>query len=85
LLTDQPYDFVTVEFGTYPALQVLQALWAENCAHWYGQEGVDCSWTKGRLVEMFAPAAADWRESYVAQGLKICHQAMLDLGSSKRG
>jgi hypothetical protein len=85
LLTDRTYDFVTAEFGTYPALQVLQALRAEHRAHWYSQEGVDYSWTKDRLVEMFAPAAVDWRESCVAQGLKICQQAMLDFGSSKKG
>jgi hypothetical protein len=79
---NRAYDFVTAEFGTYPALQVLQALRAENRAHWYGQEGVDYSWTKDRLVEMFAPAAADWRESCVAQGLKICQQTMLNLRGS---
>lgn len=76
LLPDCRYDFLTAEFGTEPALKVLQALRAEQRAHLYGREGVDYGWTKDRLVEAFAPASADWRERCVAQGLKICQQAL---------
>jgi hypothetical protein len=76
-LRERRYDFLTAEFGTYPALAVLQALRAEQRAHWHGLEGVDYSWTKERLVEVFAPAETDWRESCVAQGLNICQQALM--------
>ncbi len=85
LCARKTYDFVTAEFGTYSALKVLNALRAENRAHWHGLAGVDDGWTKELLVEMFAPASLDWRESCVAQGLQICQQALVDLGSSQEG
>ncbi len=77
LSIDRRYDFLTAEFGTYPALAVLQALRSEQRAHFYGREGVDYGWTKERLVEVFAPAQTDWRESCTIQGLNICQQALL--------
>jgi hypothetical protein len=78
LLVDCRYDFLTAEFGTYSAVAILQALRAEQRAHWYGLEGtIDDYHAKERLVEMFAPAQADWRESCVAQGLNICQQALM--------
>jgi hypothetical protein len=80
LMPERTYDFVTAEFGTYPSLKVLQGLRAENRAHWHGQAGVDYGWTKQLLVETFAPTDTSWRNSCVQQGLKICQQAMLDLG-----
>ena len=69
------YDFLTAEFGTYSAIQVLKALWAENRAyHWSGSTK-NYEWTKHQLVEMFAPISQQWREQCVAQGLDICKQA----------
>jgi hypothetical protein len=77
LCLGKTYDFVTAEFGTYPALKVFKALRAENRAHCHGLAGVDYGWTKELLVEMFAPASLVWRERCVAQGLQICQQAMV--------
>jgi hypothetical protein len=76
-LRERRYDFLTAEFGTYSGLAVLQALRAEQRAHWHGVEGVNYDWTKERLVEIFAPSQTDWRESCVAQGLNICQQALM--------
>jgi predicted deacylase len=78
LSIDRTYNVATVEFGTYPALKVLQAVRAEQQAHWYGLPDRDYSWAKRLLVEMFSPAAPDWQSSCVAQGLKICQQATSD-------
>lgn len=78
LLVDCRYDFLTAEFGTYSGLAVLQALRAEQRAHLYGKDGVDYGWVQKRLVEVFAPARMDWRESCVDQGLKICQQALIN-------
>ncbi len=75
-LHDRRYDFLTAEFGTYSGLVVLQALRAEQRAHWHGLEGINYDRTKERLVEVFAPSRADWRESCVTQGLNICQQAL---------
>jgi hypothetical protein len=77
LLPESRYDFLTAEFGTYPALAVLQAVRAENQAYWHGEAGVDYGWTKERLLEMFNPASLVWQESCVAKGLQICQRAML--------
>lgn len=77
MFPDCCYDFLTVEFGTYPIIQVVEALRAENRAHWWGQSGRPADrWAKQRLVEMFAPADARWRESVVSQGIGIMKQAI---------
>jgi hypothetical protein len=78
LMVDCRYDFLTAEFGTYSGLAVLQALRAEQRAHLYGAEGVDYGLVQKRLVEVFAPARIDWRESCVAQGLNICQQTLIN-------
>ncbi|MEM8603635.1 MAG: M14 family metallopeptidase [Cyanobacteria bacterium P01_H01_bin.121] len=69
------YDYLTVEFGTYPPRQVLRALRAENRAHWWGQPGCNYDWTKQQLVEIFAPRDLTWRSRCLQQGVDLCHRA----------
>ncbi|MBD2041664.1 DUF2817 domain-containing protein [Microcoleus sp. FACHB-672] len=70
------YDFLTAEFGTYPIIQVVQALRAENRAHWWGTPDHP-AWerAKQQLVEIFAPADPRWRETAVSQGINLVKQA----------
>ena len=77
LLVDLRYDFLTAEFGTYSAVAILQALRAEQRAHWHSLvETIDDRPT-ARLIEVFAPAQLAWRDRCVAQGLNICQQALM--------
>jgi len=78
------YKFACAEFGTYPAIAVIAALRAENRAHHWGRAGVDYEWTKQRLVEVFAPRSARWREKVVASGVTIVDQALAAMREGKR-
>lgn len=69
------YDFITVEFGTYPVLQVVKALRNENRAYWWGKSGEQYEWTKRQLLEVFAPTSSIWRERGVEQGLQVIRGA----------
>jgi Protein of unknown function (DUF2817) len=71
------YNFLIAEFGTYNLLRVVEALRAENRAHWWGKQ--DDSYferAKQRLVEVFAPAEASWREVVVSQGISLVQKAI---------
>lgn len=75
------YDFALAEFGTYPMLTVLEALRAENRAHWWSQPD-SAVWERSKrlLVEAFAPADRRWRETVVMQGLELLERAVLAVG-----
>lgn len=70
------YRFLTAEFGTYSTIQIMEALRAENRAHFWGYPEVSYEWARARLKEVFVPAAADWREAVVSKGLKVVQQSM---------
>ena len=75
--TDTKYDVLTAEFGTYPVLKVLEALRAENRAHLHGRpDGASTKRAKAALREVFAPAAARWRDAVVAKAVAIAERAM---------
>jgi hypothetical protein len=78
------YKYACAEFGTYPAIAVVAALRAENRAYHWGRTGEDYEWTKQRLVEVFSPASARWREKVVASGVAIVDQALAALREGKR-
>jgi hypothetical protein len=75
LLPECRYDLLTAEFGTYPAIKVLQALRAENRAHHWGNSHQNYE-SKHQLVECFAPASHKWRAQSLVQGIEICKQAL---------
>ncbi|WP_017654613.1 DUF2817 domain-containing protein [Fortiea contorta] len=76
------YHFLTAEFGTYPVLQVVEALRAENRAHFFAPpHHPSPEWTRQRLVEVFVPADLAWREAVVSQGLDLVARAIEALGA----
>jgi Protein of unknown function (DUF2817) len=71
------YDFALAEFGTYPMLTVLEALRAENRAHWWAKpDSMVWERSKRRLVEAFAPADRSWRETVMVRGLELIDRAI---------
>ena len=71
------YKFLTAEFGTYPVIEVVEALRAENRAHFFSPpDHPSREWTRQRLVEIFAPADQVWRHTVVSQGLDLVEQAI---------
>ena len=69
------WSFLLQEFGTYPALRVLNALRIEN--YWY-QHGVTSPEHPSRqqLKEMLAPNNRKWRDSIVDRGVSLCRKVM---------
>jgi hypothetical protein len=69
---DRDYDLLCAEFGTYPPVRVLEALRAENQAHFWCRPG-DAATARARrgLLDVFVPASPSWRGHVVAQGLEI--------------
>lgn len=71
------YNFLTAEFGTYPILAVIEALRAENRAYFWGKvDDAVCEWARRRLIEVFAPADKNWRQSVVSQGVDLVQRAI---------
>ncbi|OUL21688.1 hypothetical protein BV372_31405 [Nostoc sp. T09] len=71
------YKFLTAEFGTYPIIDVVEALRAENRAHFFSPPNHPSKdWTRQRLMEVFAPADEDWRDAVVSQGLDLVERAI---------
>ncbi|BAY26882.1 hypothetical protein NIES2100_66980 [Calothrix sp. NIES-2100] len=71
------YRYLTAEFGTYPVIQVVEALRAENRAHFFAPANHPSKeWTSQRLKEVFVPADKSWRSRCVSQGLDLVGQAI---------
>lgn len=72
------YNYLLAEFGTYPSIQVVEALRAENRAHFWGQLNDPAyEWARKRLVEIFVPVDQGWRNTVVSQGLNVVQRAIL--------
>lgn len=71
----QEYIYACAEFGTYPPVQVLSGLRAENQAHHWGSPD-DASTLKAKksLRELFCPASETWRKTVFNRGLEIVEQ-----------
>jgi hypothetical protein len=71
------YDLLCAEFGTYPPLRVLEALRAENQAHFWCPPGdLATRRAKRSLLEAFVPSSPSWRGRAVAQGLEIVRRGI---------
>lgn len=69
-------DVITCEFGTHPALKVIQALRTENQqTHWGG----DAAHAKAALTEAFCPASTRWRQAVLAGGATVIDRAITHL------
>lgn len=76
-------DFLTQEFGTYPALRMLHAMREENRLHHYGQRNVDHP-AKQRMLAAFCPPSAQWRESVVSDGCTLFRNMLAWLEETPR-
>ncbi len=80
---DIDYSFAFLEWGTYPAIKIVQGLRRENQAHHYCQKPErEYHLAKSRLAELFCPASLRWRRRVVEQGLQLIEQAERGLGQS---
>ena len=68
-------DALTAEFGTYGALRMLHALREENRWHHFGSGALDHP-AKRRLVAVFNPDSAHWRDAVIAQGTRLLMRAV---------
>ncbi len=75
-------DFITHEFGTRPALQVLKALRAENQWHHYGAGNIDHP-TKQQLKEAFCLPERAWRQRIVERGRRLVEQGLKMLAEDR--
>ena len=67
---------ITCEFGTHPALKVLEALRIENqTTHWGG----DPEQAKARLIEAFRPRSKKWEKAVLSGGATVINQAIRNL------
>lgn len=67
---------LTLEFGTFAPLRVLQALRRENWLHHHGGDSVFSRKIKAELLQCFCPRAARWRNALLSQGLSVLQQAL---------
>lgn len=64
---ERSYLFACAEFGTYGPILMMGALRAENMAHHHGA----AEWTKRKLAEAFCPASTGWRETVLADAVRV--------------
>ena len=69
------WSFILQEFGTYPALRVINSLRLENYWHLHQKVGID-HWSKQHLKRMLFPEDTTWRNSVVERGVSLCRSAM---------
>jgi hypothetical protein len=82
LFPDRDYTYFCAEFGTYPPLQVISGLRAENQAHfWDRPDSAKTQHAKARLQELLNPAAPAWRREVIRKSLTLVDQAMRALAS----
>ena len=75
VLQGDKVSFLTQEFGTDDAVDVLYALREENRWHHYGGGGIDHP-TKRDLKETFAPNDDSWRTTVLQRGKTVFKQAV---------
>jgi len=68
---------VSLEFGTYPPMDVFWALWRENHLHHHRSEHqLNEQEIKTELLRVFYPDIDDWREKVWKQGKVVVEQAL---------
>ncbi len=73
---------VVLEFGTYPAFRVLEALMNENWAHHCDDPGA--RHYRERLVEVFSPDDRFWRRAIYQRAAAVTQAAIRGLTQEKR-
>lgn len=70
------YRYAAAEFGTYGVIRVLQALRAENRAHFHADpDSPVYHAAKAEFLECFCPRDEGWRNQVLESGLSIIAQA----------
>ena len=64
---------LTCEFGTYPPRKVIEAMTAENRAHFFGGR---VGQAKEAFKEIFYPQSEAWQNQIVSKGLFVVDQAL---------
>lgn len=76
------YLFATAEFGTYPPVRIVSGLRRENQAHHFGDPRSPRSIAaKQRLLELFCPGAASWRERVLHDSFNLVQRSLDGLAS----
>jgi hypothetical protein len=71
------YLFACAEFGTYGPVTMLAGIRAENRAfHWADPGSAATRRSKRRLMDLFCPADAGWRETVVDTGTTLIDRAV---------
>ena len=77
MLPDAEVTAVSLEFGTIPGPQVVEALRAENWLHHHGGPGHPrAREIKARLLRAFHPASPEWEARVWKQGKEVAKQAL---------
>ncbi len=71
---------LTCEFGTYAPRKVIEAMTAENRAHFYGGQKEQA---KAQFKEIFYPQSQEWQNEVLSKGLFVVDQALSYLSVSK--
>ena len=80
------YLFAYAEFGTYPPIQMLAGLRAENQAHHWGTpDSPETRRAKERLEELFCPADEGWRSQVLERSLAIVERTLQELARLRSG
>ena len=79
------YTGITLEYGTRPALEVLDALradhWMHRVSHQHPQAAAaQCASIQRRMRDAFYTDTDDWKARVVAQGVLATRQAIAGLG-----
>ncbi len=78
-LFDDRVCVLTCEFGTLPALKVIDALREENQQHHWGG---DRARAKRKLISAFRPDQKKWEQSILTGGRQVIDQALATLRAS---
>lgn len=71
---------IVLEFGTYSFIRVVNALRAENRAHFYGDPAsARGQYVKSQLLETFCPESTDWRLGFLENGARVMSRAVAAL------
>lgn len=79
---DLDYRFYNAEFGTYSAMRTLEAVRAENRAHFYSPAGSRAqARAKARIKRFFCPDSKTWRQVALRRALDLIDRSIKALSS----
>jgi hypothetical protein len=77
MLPDTQITSVSLEFGTYPSMEVFGAMRAENWLHHYGGPNHPCAARiKARFRRAFYPDTSEWKRTIWTQAREVVTEAL---------